>query len=383
MTEDGEIPWPPTVCPDCSVTVPAGEFCGACGAHLSSRTGSRLHAFAAHPHEHVFHPGVVSTLLPHVPHRHAAPFRLGLLFGTALLVVLAVTGATPAAIATGCLLVPLLYLIYLYEAEVYEDEPVLVIGATFVLGFIIGLPWARLTEGYITSTLVANAAGQATPSKLLIAGVVLPLVAQALMLAGPLALYARRRYDEALDGFTFGAACALGFVLAVNLMNLWPQISQGTVSGGSLVDNVLPIFARGLLIPFMSASTSGLIAGALWLHRGKTRSLAAHFWTTKLPAVTLTAACVWVFLGLVNITVTATTTAVLIYAATAAALLFAVRVALHHMLLSEAVEVTVGPEFVCLNCHYVVPRMAFCPHCGIATRATVKGGRPGLLRGFR
>jgi hypothetical protein len=46
------------------------------------------------------------------------------------------------------------------------------------------------------------------------------------------------------------------------------------------------------------------------------------------------------------------------------------------MLLAEAAEVPVGPPLTCAHCHRVVPRMAFCPHCGIAVGATPKvGGR--------
>jgi hypothetical protein len=53
-----------------------------------------------------------------------------------------------------------------------------------------------------------------------------------------------------------------------------------------------------------------------------------------------------------------------------------VRVAIHHYLLAEAADAgtEVGPMMPCSHCHYVVPRMSFCPHCGVATRSTPKSG---------
>lgn len=369
-------------CPSCSRSVPEGEFCGACGAHLTTGSANRTHAFAAHPGEHVLHPGVVSTLFPHLPHRHAGPFRLALLAGTVLIAVLGMLGLTAADIAVACLVVPMLYLIYLYEAEVYEDEPELVIGLTFVLGLAIAIPWTWFTGPFITSTVVQNGISGATFWRDFTAGALIPLGAQALMLAGPLALY-RRHYDEALDGFAFGAACALGFTLAVNLVDLWPDLGQGLTSSHPTLDSTLAILGRGLLVPFIAASTTGILAGALWLRRGKVRAPKAHGWTTTVPVVAAAVVVFWVFLGFVNILVTSIDVAVAIYAVTALVLLLAVRIALHHMLLAEAVEVTVGPEDVCRHCHYNVPRMAFCPHCGVATRATPKHGSGRLLRVFR
>src|SRR5947209_7292469 len=118
---------PTTVCHNCEREVPPGEFCGACGAHLvpdAPRAGHRPHAFAAHPGEHLFHPGVISTVFPHLPHRRSVPFRIALVAVTAGLFVMGVLRLTGPSVAVAALAIPLLYLLYLYEVEVYEDEPV-------------------------------------------------------------------------------------------------------------------------------------------------------------------------------------------------------------------------------------------------------------------
>lgn len=370
---------PSTVmCQVCQSKVPDGEFCGVCGAHLvtdNPRAAQRHHAYAANPHEHVLNLNVVSTLFPHLPHRRSAPFRLALLAAAAALLVLGYLRFTGPSIAVAALAVPLLYLLYLYEVEVYEEEPGFIIGITMVFGIVLGFLWAHFTGPIVTRTALLIAAPQGAPvGRVLESGVLFPLVAQVLMLAGVGVIYLTRKYDEALDGFAFGAACALGFVLAATLTELWPEVTSGMTSVAPAIDNALRIVQRGLLIPFIFASTTGLIGGALWLRRGKTRNLPFYGWITSWWLAILISAMIQVGLGLVNIYVVTQAQATLIYFLIAVILLLCVRVALHHFLLAEAVDVGIGPEGPCSHCHRTVPRMAFCPHCGVATRSTPKTG---------
>ncbi len=379
---------PLAACHNCGREVPVGEFCGACGAHLITHTaggGGRHHAFAANPAEHMLQLSVVSTLFPHLAHRRSAPFRITLALAAAVLLALGLLRLTGPAIAAAALAIPLLYLIYLYEVEVFEDEPALLIGATFALGLLLGIPWALYAGPIVTRTLVEITVLGPTPGNVWVAGVLFPLIAQVLMLVGALVVYAvrGRRYDEALDGFSFGAAAALGFTLSTTVVNLAPELQAGLVSQAPLVTTVLSTLQRGLLIPFLNGSTTGLIAGALWLRRGRVRALRAHGWSTSLAVVILIAAAVRVVLGLVDIYTLDLVKSVVAYAVIAIVLLLLVRVSIHHMLLAEAVDVSIGPDQPCVHCYRIVPRMAFCPHCGVATRATPKVGAGRLARATR
>lgn len=373
-------------CATCGRDIPAGEFCGACGAHLLSqgRTArDRVHAFAANPNEHVFHLSLVSTLFPHLPHRRSAPFRLALLGVVGALVVLGVLRLTPASIAVAAVSVPLIYLVYLYEAEVYQKEPVLVVGATFFVGLLVGIPWAIFTGPIVTGAALQVSAGSGTDG-ILLAGVVLPVATQLIMLLGALALFFSRRYfDEALDGFTFGAAAALGFSLSTAIVNLLPELRDGLYSVTPVAANVLHVVQRGLLVPIINASTTGLVAGALWLGRGRTRNDMSHTISTSLVVGLVVAMVAQVGLGLVSVLEPSSVISVGAYAATAVFLLLWVRLAIHYMLLSEAVDVTVGPAGPCSHCYRVVPRMPFCPNCGVATRATPKSGTGASGRAVR
>jgi hypothetical protein len=67
----------------------------------------------------------------------------------------------------------------------------------------------------------------------------------------------------------------------------------------------------------------------------------------------------------------------------AAVLMLLARIVIHHMLLVEAVTPEIGPYMPCSHCHHIVPRMAFCPVCGVATRATPKTGSGRTARAVR
>ncbi|TMC83004.1 MAG: PrsW family intramembrane metalloprotease [Chloroflexi bacterium] len=244
---------PLETCPHCGSIVPAGEFCGHCGAHLTMNNRRRSHAFAAVPNERVVQLAIISTLLPHLPHRRGASFRLALLAGAALVAVLAALHLFALATVAAVLVVPVLYLIYLYEVEVYESEPWLVIGATMVIGAALGIAFTRLSGESLEQLLITGDRATA----FVLAGIVIPVAAQALMLAGPLFLYMfRERFREPLDGLSFGAASALGFTLASALTRFWPLLTGPLVGAGSTLDWAVRLTRAGLLVMLILAFRS-------------------------------------------------------------------------------------------------------------------------------
>jgi hypothetical protein len=138
--------------------------------------------------------------------RQSTHFRLALLIVAALLVVLGALRLTGPAIAVAAAGVPLLYLLYRFDVDVYEEEPVRVVGLTFVLGLLLGIPWALWTGPAVTRAVLHGASSGSLTDGVLIAGILVPLGAQVLMLAGPLALYFTGRQREPLDGFSFSVA---------------------------------------------------------------------------------------------------------------------------------------------------------------------------------
>lgn len=365
---------PPLVsCPHCGSTVPTGEFCGHCGAHLRTADVDRRHAFAAVPSEPVLHFNLITTLFPHLPHRRGGPFRWALIAGALFVVILAALHLFAPATAAAAFLLPVLYLLYLYEVEVYADEPWLLIAATMLAGAVLGYASTELAGGAASRI---NLAGD-NWSGFALRAVVIPVVGQALMLAGPLFLFQfRNRYREPLDGLTFGAASALGFSLASELAALWPLITGPLVANGDPVDWALRLLRLGILVSLANASTTGLVTASIWLHRyDRRRSDRAR---EVSPVATLAVAFgTQLVLGALTFAVQDLIVLVLVWALATIALMLYVRQVIHQALLSEGVAHEIGPDSQCPECHHIVPTMLFCPNCGAARAAAPRSTRSG------
>lgn len=364
-------PPPLVLCPHCGMTVPVGNFCGHCGAHLTTASATRRHAFAAVPSESVAHLSIVTTLFPHLAHRRGGAFRWALLGGSAAVVLLAALQLFAPATAVATFLLPGLYLLYLYEVEVYESEPWLVVGVTLIGGAILGYAFTTYAGGAVAQL---NLTGD-TSSAFLLAGVATPIVAQALMLAGPLFLYLyRSRFREPLDGLTFGAASALGFTLASSLTAFWPLIVGPLVGSGPALDWALRLLQAGMLVALINASTTGLITAAVWLNRYDLRRSKGS-WYTSIVTTLVIAVGSQILLAMLTAVVSDLLTQVVIRAIATVALLFYLRLVIHESLMAEGAIHEIGPDAPCPECHRVVPTMLYCPHCGVNRAAAPKHSR--------
>ncbi|MEA2627858.1 MAG: hypothetical protein QOJ10_318 [Chloroflexota bacterium] len=368
-----ELGRPPLVlCPHCAMTVPEGDFCGHCGAHLTTASTTRRHAFAAVPSESVAHLSIVTTLFPHLAHRRGGAFRWALLGGTAAVVLLAALELFAPATAVATFLLPALYLLYLYEVEVYENEPWLVVGTTMLAGALFGFAFTQYAGGAVAELDLTGD----TSSAFLLAGVAIPIMAQALMLLGPLFLYSfRGGFREPLDGLTFGAASALGFTLASSLTTFWPLIAGPLVGSGSGLDWTLRLLQAGILISLINASTTGVITASIWLHRYDIRRSGGEWYVSILTALVVALGS-QILLGMISFVVPDLFAQVVIRSLAAAALLLYLRVVIHESLMAEGSIHEIGPDTPCPECHRVVPTMLYCPHCGVNRAASSKHSRP-------
>jgi hypothetical protein len=318
------------------------------------------------------HLAIVSTLFPHLPQRRSGPFRVALVAGGALVVMLAAMHLFAPATVAAVLVLPVLYLMYLYEVEVYETEPWLVVGATMVVGALLGFAFTNLTGSALSELLLTGDRDTA----FVLGGVAIPVVAQVLMLAGPLFLYlGRRRFREPLDGLTFGAASALGFTLASSLAQFWPLLAGPLVAPGSPLDWAVRLSRAGLLVSLINACTTGGVAAAVWLQRYDRRRRGRP-WHSSILVALVVAFGAQLIAGAIGFFVDDLVVQVVILALLAGLLLLYLRLLIHHALLVEGAELEIGPDAPCPECHRIVPRMDFCPACGAARAAAPKQSRP-------
>jgi hypothetical protein len=367
------------ICPHCGNETPEGHYCGHCGARLSASANRnparRGSAFAANPNQSVYQPDVISTFFPHLNPERTRLFGW-ILAGLAIVIfALGFARFVPIATVLAALLVPLLYLAYFYVVQVYEDEPAWVLGATFLVGAILGLVATLLLYRSVV-------AGQSIfvrpkPSYVLLVGVGIPLLAQALMLVGPLILFfaRRQRFNDMLDGLTFGVASGLGYAAAESIVYSWLLITGSAPALGDPSSLALRTIPLALLKPLLYAGTTGLICAALWLLFDKTPPTREMSALTSLP-VALIAAILGLIIPALGVTLYGGQWLnILWYAIPLLGVILLLRQVLHVGLIDKARSVGHGGVITCPHCHQTVPDLPFCSNCGIAMRSISKRAR--------
>jgi hypothetical protein len=315
-------------------------------------------------------------LFPHLGHHKIHEFRWAFAVGLAGILLLYLAHLITAAILVAIFLVPVLYLIYLYEAQVYRDEPALVLGFTLGGGIVVGIVVT------VVETLIYNPfQGVGNPLRstgvsiggLLFVGLVLPVVQEALKPLPALLLPNRADFPETVDGLVFGIAAGLGFSLAESLIG-FSSVLTGlpvlTEPGGWIFN----LASLAVFQPLIQASCTGMIVAAIWRYRrgrlagreigGMAMAVLAHIafseGTQVLRDTAASPLLILVWQALI-------VGAVLVY----------IRYLLHYALLEEAAHMGFA-ETICPNCHMHIVAAGFCPNCGVALTAaptSVKRGR--------
>ena len=380
-TDDDAVPT--TVCRVCDVDVPAGEYCGLCGCHLQPRRREgpdwlRVRDFGAAPNEHLLQPSVASSLFPHLPQRSRTAFRIGLLVLVAALATFTLLRLPAAVITVAALGLPLLFVLYLRESDAFRDFPVGTLVLTVALAVGLAVGWVLLTGAMFARSYGVGLGSAIVGARMLQMGILIPLGGVLLMLL-PAALVRvlRPTTRESLDGFMIGALGALAFTAAATLARLAPQFGTGVVSKRPMESLLVEAGIRGIAVPLTAAAAGGLIGAALWFTRPPSKRQ-QHPGVVRMVLVGFAVAVLAVYLGLglIDVARFPQVLMLVLYLALAAVALFLLRVGLHLALLHEQHDRILSDEpLLCPHCGHVVPDMAFCPACGVATRASSRSSR--------
>jgi RsiW-degrading membrane proteinase PrsW (M82 family) len=374
---------PTAVCRVCQTDVPAGEYCGLCGCHLTPRRGEgpdwlRIRDFGAAPGEHLLQPSLTSSLFPHLAERSRTAFRLGLAALLVALVAFTLLRLPGALVTVSALGLPLLFLIYLRESDAFRDYPIATLVLTGALGIGLAVGWVLLTGASVARSYGVALGSAVVGYRMLRDGIGIPLGGVILMLMPAVIVRLMRPPTrEALDGFVIGALGALSFTAAATLTRLAPQFATGVVSKRPMESLMVEAGIRGVAVPLTAAAAGGLIGAALWFKRppskehqrpGVVRLILVLFAVGVLA--------VYLGLGLIDVARFPQLLMLVLYLALAMVALLLLRVGLHLALLHEAHdEIQSDEPLLCPHCGHVVPDMAFCPACGAATRASSRSSR--------
>ena len=374
---------PQVECRICQTDVPAGEYCGLCGCHLTPRPGEgpdwlRIRDFGAAPGEHLLQPSLASSLFPQLPARSRNVFRIGLALVLVALVAFALLRMPGALVAVSALGFPILFVLYLHESDGFDDLPVSTWLLTAVLGVGLGVGWVMLTGMMVARSYGVALGAGVVGTRMLSTGIAVPLGGAILTLMPALIVrLLRPPTREALEGFMVGALGALSFTAAATLTRLAPQFGTGVVSKRPMESLIVEAGIRGVAVPLTAAAAGGLIGAALWFRRppskekqrpGVVRALLVSFAVAVLA--------VYLALGLIDVSHFPQVLMLVLYLAVAGLALLLLRIGLHLSLLHEAHdEIHSDEPLLCPHCGHVVPDMAFCPACGVATRASSRSSR--------
>lgn len=360
-------------CSSCGGETPEGQFCIRCGAplteHFSGRSSGRSR-FAAAPHEHVALPMVVSSLFPHLPRTSHLAFRLALLLGGVVVVVLAVTRVFPVALIAAALLLPLLVVLYLVEVNVYEDEPLWAMTLTIGWGAVTGVGFGLLALDITptSSTLIVHGGSQYLVGQ----GLILPFCGLFVLLGGTLMLLRYHRFNSVLDGVTCGASAAAAFGGAQAITYGFHVLQHGLRPGGAVVPWIWRLLSLGIAMPVLTMGAAAAACAALWLrHRAPARDAEA-LGPLGHPLVAVPVAALLVMGGAVGETFLPAGGWLGWLAAFDLVVIVLLRRAIHVGLLEESLEIPIGPEFTCPNCGAQTARHTFCSNCGISLQALPK-----------
>ncbi len=377
----------PTTCPKCSKSLPAAaRFCSACGTSVAASGGAR--PYAAAPNESVASIALVTTVMPYASARSPQTYKLALLFGMLIPIAALFMNMPAFAFAAAAYVVPMVFIVYLYDVNLWEDQPIPIVIATFVLGGALGLGFTWLWESFLTTQgngIWIMASGDFDTLRFVTICIAVPIIAVILMMIGPMILASRPRFDDLMDGLTFGIVSAVAYSALETIVMNWGMVS-GSAEVGDTAAWIAVIVNMALIKPIVYGCAVGIavaeFSGLGEGHDGFSGRFVVRA-IEAMVAIILFQGGLYLtgLLGGTNGTLLGLAWALLIVAI----LILRVRTVLQRALLEGALEAAArggsskwssGADDFCAECEMPLPVDAmFCVACGASVRARSKGAR--------
>jgi hypothetical protein len=315
-------------------------------------------------------PAVVSSLFPHLPRSSHWGFRIALLSGAGLLIVLAVTRLFPVGLIAAAVFLPLIVVLYVIDVDVYEDEPVWAMALSLAWGAVAGVGFGLIAVAVSPSitSVISNGHSQ----YLVWQGLVLPFLGLLVLMAGPLVLLRYHRFNSVLDGVAFGLSAGAAFAGAQLLAYSAHVLGDGIRPNGALAPWIWRLLSFGVALPIVTMGAAAAASAALWLRYRAPARDAEALGPIGHPAVALPAAALLVMGGSVGEVFLPAGAWLGWLVAFDVVVLVLLRRAIHVGLLEESLEIPIGPDITCPNCGQQTARHTFCSSCGISLQALPK-----------
>ena len=226
-------------CPRCRAELPeVAHFCHICGQDQRSADLARRKSFAAKPDEPVASFALISSIMPRGVGQRPQTYRIALAIALVVALVAAIFGAMPIAVLVAAFAIPIVYIVYIYDVNLWEDEPLPVAGLAFALtgvlaiGFTILWTYLRGPVPFGTTTYEGSLSATPSVSVFLLVALVVPIVGEAIRQVGPVVLASRPEFDDLMDGLTFGVISGVAYACFDTLVRHWEPADRWAAGPG-------------------------------------------------------------------------------------------------------------------------------------------------------
>ncbi len=261
----GSYPEPGAPAP---TSLPGARFDPFTGEDLTHRDGAgRRGSYALQQGEPVMSFNLVSSLLPLASGTAPQTYRWAL--GLALLVpvVAGALGFLAFAFVAAALVVPIVYTVYMYDVNQWDDQPLGVTLGTLGAAGVLGVGFTWLWHGLLDTGAATAGAGVGLAgirwSSLLVLCVLVPVVSEVLKQAGPVFLSRLPAFDDLIDALTFGVAAGAAYAAAETIV-----VNRALFSSLGAVDRVDSGFWVSLVLsaaivkPIVYGAATGIAVAA-------------------------------------------------------------------------------------------------------------------------
>jgi hypothetical protein len=380
-------------CPRCRAELPEiAHFCHVCGQDQRSPDLARRRSFAARPDEPVASFALISSIMPRGAGRRPQTYRIAFAIALIVAVIAAIFGAMPIAVLVAAFAVPVVYIVYIYDVNLWEDEPLIVTGLAFLLtgaltvGFTILWTFLRGPVPYGTTTYEGSLSAAPAVSTFLLVALVVPIVGEAIRQVGPVLLASRPEFDDLMDGLSFGVISGVSYSCFDTLTRHWDLLTGG-LQGSDPGLWVSLIFLEGFVKPLIIGTASGIaVAEFSGLGRGYDGFTPRYFRGVGEAILANIAYQAGTYLfSFVGDATLGVILSILWGLLILAILILRIRTVLHAGLMEAALERSAQDRGAgstlelqyCAQCEMpLAEHAAFCNACGTAVRVQPKASRP-------
>ncbi len=374
-------------CLTCSSVNPeVAAFCHKCGASLRpDASGVRTYAVASSEGVNQF--ALISTIMPHTSRETADNYRWAMIISSVLIIGAAALGLLPIAIAAAAFLIPLTYLVYIYDVNLWEDTPAAVVlglffvtGALAILVSLIFFVWVFDND---FQSLVAGGRGgidSLSISALLIFAVLLPVVAEVVKNLPGVLLARLPQFDDMIDGLTFGIAAGTAYAAFETIVLYRDVFTSETFRTESGLASWIVVVVNLMVVKSLIYGTATGIAVAAFSGKGEGYDGFTSFYLKNFALAAGVNVAYWLGVRLLSYVPFGQALGLIWGFVILGVLIIRIRVMMQAALLEAAIEDAAKPdasardtfvETFCPECeNMLLVGSQFCIACGASVRST-------------